>query len=260
MIKQLSLSLLASLLLATAAMADGMVGHAAPAGCTGGAFSGGYVGAALGAAWQKEKTDLITVNAAAGGSDHDITFGGYAGYNFQRCDSRLLIGIETDFNYIGTDASGREIELGGLAPETTTVTSRLDWFGTLRARVGIVVHDNVLLYGTGGLAYARVDQSIYDDCLNCVYGFNQGTFYQSDSKTKVGWTLGGGAEIAHDDRWLLRAEALYVDLGDNDRTYTVTVPGFLPNNAETKWDDQFWVARLGLTYRFGSREEAVPLK
>ena len=38
------------------------------------------------------------------------------------------------------------------------------WFGTVRARTGIVV-DNVLLYATGGLAYARFnsDLTVFED-------------------------------------------------------------------------------------------------
>lgn len=261
MIKQLSLSLLASLLLATAAMADGMVGHAAPAGCTGGAFSGGYVGAAIGAGWQDTSNDNRTLGITVDGHDKGTTFGGYVGYNFQRCCcDRYVLGVEADINYLDSAASGHEIEFGPGGTETTTLTSKMDWFGTLRARAGIVVHDNWLLYATGGLAYARVDQSIYNDCVGCGNSsFNLGTFYQSNGETKYGWTLGGGVEFAHDEHWLFRAEALYLDLGTNERTYVIDTP-IATATSVNRWDDQFWVARLGLTYRFGSRDEAVPLK
>ena len=35
-----------------------------------------------------------------------------------------------------------------------------------------------------------------------------------DDDFKTGWVIGGGIELVHDARWLLRAEALYVDLRD----------------------------------------------
>ena len=79
-----------------------------------------------------------------------------------------------------------------------------------------MVHDNVLLYATAGLAYARVDHTLSDDCVGCGDPINPPIWARSrspTSKTKVGWTIGGGGELLHDEHWVLRAEALYVDLG-----------------------------------------------
>ncbi len=102
--------------------------------------------------------------------------------------------------------------------ETTSLESSIQWFGTLRGRAGYVVHDNLLLYATGGLAYAKVNHTLSDDCVGCGTppGLNFGPFSQSNKHTKVGWTVGGGAELLHDSNWLLRAEALYVDLGSEN--------------------------------------------
>ena len=77
-------------------------------------------------------------------------FGGYAGYNWQRCCSPFVFGVETDINFLNTSPTGFDIEP---APETVSLKSKMDWFGTLRGRAGIVVHDSWLLYGTAGLAY-----------------------------------------------------------------------------------------------------------
>ena len=49
-----------------------------------------------------------------------------------------------------------------------------------------------------------------------------GNFEQSNKDTKVGWTAGGGAEFLHDTHWLLRAEALFVDLGSETHSYSIT--------------------------------------
>ena len=46
----------------------------------------------------------------------------------------------------------------------------MDWFGTLRGRAGVVVHDSWLLYGTAGLAYGEVDHTFGDNCVGCNAG------------------------------------------------------------------------------------------
>jgi outer membrane immunogenic protein len=58
---------------------------------------------------------------------------------------------------------------------------------------------------------------------------------------------------------MFRAEALFVDLGSETHEYTIDAcPGGC--TAIAKYDDEFWVGRLGVTYKFGAREEVVPLK
>lgn len=233
--------------LGPSAWADGMPTQTYTAGrsCAVGPFAGPYIGAALGYAKQRAKIDF-EAGSSFRDSDSSVTFGGYAGYNWQ-CD-RLVFGVETDFNYIDTGPTSGE--------DTVTVESSMDWYGTVRARGGIVVHDNLLLYATGGLAYANIDHSFNDTNVGGVLG----PFSASNSKTKAGWTFGGGAEYLHDSRWLLRAEAFYVDLGDETHTYVLGDPCVAECEAVSKWDDSFWVARLGLTYKFGHRETVVPLK
>ncbi len=85
----------------------------------------------------------------------------------------------------------------------------------------------------------------------CFSALNLGPFSQSNSKTKTGWTGGVGTEYLLAPNWLLRAETLYVDLGSEDRTYVVVTPA-ATGILNAKWDDQFWVGRLGLTYAFGA--------
>jgi outer membrane immunogenic protein len=261
-------------LLGTAAWADGMVQPAAPSDCCGSApFAGAYIGAAVGFARQRNEVLNTTVGAPALGltfkdSDTSATFGGYVGYNWQRCCSPFVFGIEADFNYMNTSPTAVDFEPPGAGgfPETTNLESSIDWFGTLRGRLGFVVHNNLLLYATGGLAYAKVDHTLSDNCIGCgdpVVPVVPGTFppfSQSNDKTKVGWTLGGGAELLHDSNWLLRAEALYVDLGSENESYLITAGGFTAD-ATSKWDDQFWVARLGVAYKFDGPDCcAAPLK
>ncbi|MGP1667585.1 MAG: outer membrane protein, partial [Rhodanobacter sp.] len=82
-----------------------------------------------------------------------------------------------------------------------------------------------------------------------------------NDKSKVGWTLGGGAELLHDSSWVLRAEGLYVDLGDNREDRQFALPGGFTANSNERWDDQFWIARIGVAYKFGGPDCcAAPLK
>jgi outer membrane immunogenic protein len=269
MMRHLSLVALASVLsvLGTSAWADGMVQHSAPPPCCEASFAGAYFGAALGYGQQRGEITNETVGAPSSGvtfrdTDGGVTVGGYAGYNWQRCCSPLVFGVETDINYLNTSPTAFDIETGAGGTDTTSLKSRMDWFGTLRARAGVVVHDSWLLYGTGGLAYGEVDHTLADTCIGCSQPpfTSFGNFEQSNKDTKVGWTAGGGAEFLHDTHWLLRAEALFVDLGSETHSYEVTSTAGTAS-AVAKWDDQFWVARVGLAYKFGDPGCCVvPLK
>jgi hypothetical protein len=59
------------------------------------------------------------------------------------------------------------------------------WFGTVRARGGVLVTPRVLFYATGGLAYGQVNSSE-----------TIGGSPFSSSDTRVGYTVGGGIEGA----------------------------------------------------------------
>jgi outer membrane immunogenic protein len=277
MTRKLSLTVIALGFLGTAALADGMVQPAA-APCCEAPFAGAYIGAAVG--YARQEVEVTFLSQIANGlkfrdTDDSFTFGGYVGYNWQRCCSPFVFGIETDFNWqdASPTAFDREPPGSGGVAETTSLESSINWFGTLRGRAGYVVHDHLLLYATGGLAYANVDHTLSDDCVGCgnpgtpVGPGDFGPATLSNDKTKVGWTVGGGAELLHDTHWVLRAEALYVDLGSETHHYTFqglpTSPGFAGLTATTaaRWDDQFWVARIGVAYKFDSPDCcAGPLK
>ena len=223
----------------TNALADRM--HRPQPTCFSGPFSGPYVGAGIG--WAKQNahiTDQIG-GSEFSGDDTSFSFGGYAGYNWQ-CD-RIVFGLEADINSLDTSATA--------ADGTSSLASKVDWYGMLRARGGLVVHEDVLLYVTGGLAYGEVDHTLSDSGL---------AFSQTNTDSMSGWTLGGGVEFLRDTRWLLRAEAFYVDLGSTAHNYVASPCGGGSCTASAKWEDEFWVGRIGLSYKFGDPDPVVPLK
>lgn len=74
--------------------------------------------------------------------------GAEIGYNWQF--NRYVAGIEADFQ--GTTANGSHtlttINLASGAPDQDQVSSRLDYLGTVRGRLGVAVLDPLLLYAT----------------------------------------------------------------------------------------------------------------
>lgn len=111
--------------------------------------------------------------------------GAYAGYNFQVAP-QFVLGVEGDIT-----ASGMSGSVSGLGVKNT-------WNSTLRGRAGWA-YNQFLLYGTGGLA---------------IGGLKADTVGASDSKTRVGWTIGAGAEAVLTGNITARLEYRYTDLGN----------------------------------------------
>ena len=109
----------------------------------------------------------------------------------------------------------------GAIPFTSDTDQTLRWFGTIRGRLGFLPIDHLLIYGTGGFAYARIDQSAsYTNTapfsgLSSINGIcmEASTCYAGTrGRTANGWTAGGGIEYALPNNWTIRAEYLYVKL------------------------------------------------
>ena len=240
-------------------------------------WSGGYVGVNAGAAFNtstfrsnygytgqddigQDALDLINdLDFSASPDEGAFQAGVVAGYNMQM--SNFVLGLEGDFNYLGFSGTVKNNATGVMSqvlePETTNATDKIDyegtWYGTVRARVGYAF-DNLLIYGTGGLAYGQLD---IKEKLDATNGTESATWNSERSAWKMGWTLGGGLEYAI-DRWTLGLEYLYVDLN----TYEWGSSGNVDLNDGTlqaDWsevrqkgeaDYAFSVARATLKYRF----------
>ena len=99
-----------------------------------------------------------------------IVGGGQIGYNWQM--QRAVFGLEADIQ--GTDEKGSRAftcplntctpPVGGFlalvipGPAVpVTLNQKIDWFGTVRGRIGYLADPKLLLYVTGGLAYGDVE-------------------------------------------------------------------------------------------------------
>jgi outer membrane immunogenic protein len=169
--------------------------------------------------------------------------GGQVGYNWQLAPT-WVFGVETDF--MGGNVNGSETTVAqppGFVQNVATATQKLDWLGTTRARFGYAA-DNVLFYGTGGVAYGQVENS-----LNLTLPTVGPSLFGSDSSTQVGWTAGGGIEYGL-GRWRLRAEYLHYDLGSHTITTTGSAGIGIPASLSVTQKDAGDLVRGAISYKF----------
>jgi outer membrane immunogenic protein len=181
--------------------------------------------------------------------------GAQAGYNWQF--GQTVFGFEADFQGSGirgsTSVSGPFGFAGGgglaLPAGTYTASESLDWFGTVRGRVGYLVTDRALLYATGGLAYGQVSASTVFTAPNV------GTTYSGRrSSTEVGWTIGGGVEYAITQSISAKLEGLYYNLGKETVIGSETPLTFAPAGYQHNktFETDGGLIRVGLNYKFGT--------
>lgn len=163
---------------------------------------GPYVGANVGYMWGDIDNNPAKPSGVVGGVQ--------AGYNWQQ--GNFVFGGEVDINISNADDTFAPWKFSN------------PWFGTLRARAGFTPWGNVLLYATGGFAFAGLEAQ-----LNGL----------SEDRTHVGWTVGAGAEVALNAAWSVKAEYLYLSYAS--RAYTIT-------GADHGFDNN--LIRFGVNYRF----------
>jgi len=179
--------------------------------------------------------------------------GAQGGYNWQT--GHFVFGGEADISWSrmsGTRTVTPIIKNNGTPfPGAGFLVAHQDtkWFGTVRPRAGIAF-DRVLLYGTGGLAFGHVNYSANSD-------FRPGVptsilFFQypaSSSKTKTGWTVGGGVEVGINKHWSWKAEYLYYDLRKESFTAN-PVPVNPPFQVAYRWETKAHTFSSGFNFRF----------
>jgi outer membrane immunogenic protein len=187
--------------------------------------------------------------------------GGQLGYNWQ-FTRKWVAGLEADIQsglQGSASVTGNLDPVGFTLPVTLTANQDLKWFGTARGRLGFAT-ERFLMFGTAGLAYGRTEVSanmtnpngvavglVGSTTLVCPP--SQVCIAGADSKTPIGWTVGGGLEWALWDHVMVKVEYLHVDLGDQ----TVRLVSSIPGNTgfiTAKFDNSFDIVRAGLNYKF----------
>lgn len=151
-------------------------------------WNGGYLGVHGGYGWGDYRA--ISHGGPLPSIDPDGGFGGFqSGANWQFAPN-WLFGLETD---------GSFGDLKGSNNAGNIFRTKIDGFGTARARFGYVANDT-LWYVTAGGAYAR-EKSV--------------AFATPSKEDHFGWTVGGGVEWKFAPEWSAKLEYLYADLGEN---------------------------------------------
>jgi outer membrane immunogenic protein len=173
-------------------------------------------------------------------------FGGQVGGNMQF--GLFVAGIEADISY--TDISDRftttPFLTGGGALRSATYRTDMDFFGTVRGRLG-VAFDRVMIYATGGLAYAGLDNRV-----NVTQNVGATAFAgRSDDEVELGYTIGGGIEYAITNNLTIKGEYLYYDFDERTVQVRGTAGGATAADVATvRFRDDGHIGRVGVNFKF----------
>jgi outer membrane immunogenic protein len=224
---------------------------AAPAAAVTSNWSGVYIGAHVGGAWQSAP-DWTYFNPNNGatfllthGGNLEAAGGLQGGYNWQLTPAWLL-GIEADISWTSLDQTRTVPTIGPGSFATMSATDR--WLASVRGRVGFIARSNaLLLYFTGGAAWVDTE---YNGHMTRIIDASTFVADAASSMTKTGWVLGGGAEWMVYPHAMLRLEYLYYGFDNNVALSGPISPGsFLP--VTFTWaSHNVQVVRAGLGYKF----------
>jgi outer membrane immunogenic protein len=252
-------------------------------------WSGPYIGLNGGYNWGKTTTrsdttvnQLSGVNAGAGAvtvapstygssgrfDNNGWTAGGLLGLNIQ--SGPLVWGVEGDFDGMWArhgQTSVTTLPATGLTTGSTVTVNRStdpSWIATVRGRLGFGL-DHVLLYGTGGVAFAdlrnRESFAYVPTVTPGVTTQNPGATYGpyssggGSSGVRTGWTAGGGVEFLASNNVTLGAEYRHTNIGSHDYASGSTGPNGISERGRVRFTDDAVLGRVtlkfsGLTHMF----------
>jgi outer membrane immunogenic protein len=201
------------------------------------------------------------------GNGRGFIVGSQVGYNYQF--KNVVAGLEADIqglSGIGSGTTANTVPFPGFPPlvinTTITTAKSVDWLGTVRGRLGVIIAPTILAYATGGLAYGEAKADINfmqqvsgaPNCTVCApYGF-RGT---GTGQTRTGYALGAGVEWVVASQWTGKLEYLHYDLGAASSFGAATnffqlasnVPYYIVGtSASTRFSGD--IVRVGVSHQF----------
>jgi len=239
-------------------------------------WTGGYWGLNAGYGWSGQAVAFLpaggraSVTALASGLAPSASFdrsggliGLQAGYNWQY--KGWVAGIEGDI--VLSDISGKGVRIvtpfPGLSWQTNS-EQKLRGFSTLRARLGFLPVEHLLIYGTGGLAIGDVREMASTGQSSVVnFTFSGGgtsiscppfapCALGSQSRIVTGVVLGGGVEWAVSANVSFKAEYLHLDFGDQNvnMRFVQSTGSPAPGLAAKFNNDGTDIVRLGFNLKY----------
>jgi outer membrane immunogenic protein len=235
-------------------------------------WTGFYIGGALGGKWANttwtttSTSDLpgtiVDVSSPRNFDPSGFRAGGYAGYNWQIAP--WVVGLEGDLAWSNNTATvagipGCTIQCfpGAPGPGVNTSSVKVEWDASLRARLGHMITPDLLIYGTGGVAWQEIVSS--GTCQHslpnpqCTVAAGNPFDTQTNRNIFTGWTVGGGIEKMYGN-WMLRAEYRFSQFGNANDVLPFSAPGIAVGTdfSRYKLSVQTHIATVGLAYKFGS--------
>jgi outer membrane immunogenic protein len=204
-------------------------------------WTGCYVGLNAGFGWGSN--NVVDPNfAPIVNTGTDSESGGVGGSQVG-CDLQagsFIFGVQGMFD--GSGIAGSHLYSGTL---TEVLGTNTPWFATVTGRIGYAVVPQAFLYVKGGAVFLQ-DHFSDVDPVNVIWG-------QTDT-TRLGWTVGGGAEFAFLSRWSVFVEYDYYNLGSFNATlsYPGAIPPFYTYNEKQSMQSLL----LGVNFRFGGPIES----
>jgi outer membrane immunogenic protein len=220
-------------------------------------WTGFYLGGDVGGAFSSDNASWTVLGPGGGivppiaGSTGGSAFAGgfFAGYNWQFAPS-FVAGIEGDWTGMRAGGSFNSQWSGPLALpgfSSTSVSSEVEWAASLRGRLGYLIWPNLLVYGTGGATWGKLQYG--GNAFNQLIGYQAGAGF---TNTTSGWVAGGGLE------WVpftgfgltMRLEYRYYDFSSGQNFVSPAVGGPVNPSGFTWGSTTVSVARYGMSYKF----------
>ncbi len=188
--------------------------------------------------------------------------GAQLGY-LTRLSSHIVIGIEADAQMASAnDRSGVIGDFFSTAYLALAAQQNLDWFASLRVRLGYLINDNLLVFGSGGMAVGKTEVHASIDNVGglplsasgpisvlscssmttCLAG--------TSSETSASWAFGGGFEWSLTSTLSFKAEYLRLDFGSQTVRMMAVAPTIGDAFVDAKIRHTYDIARVGLNVRF----------
>jgi outer membrane immunogenic protein len=208
--------------------------------------SGALAGLEGGCNWQAQQSWVLGVEADLGwanigGTNTTSANSGPLQYKIGPATALVPLGL-----YTGLDTTG-----------TANEQASVHWLSTIRARGGFALQQNLLLYGTGGLAIGGITTQGSVNILTP--GSPSLTWSGADSTIKIGPVIGAGLEWAFYDRWTVKAEYLWYDLDLGSSSHPLNCSISVPNGCATFYYPTLGsvstsisgsIVRAGINYKF----------
>lgn len=225
-------------------------------------WAGGYMGFNGGFGTTTIKTDISPVGTVSV-SDFDTQtlrtrangslFGIQGGYNWEA--NNLVYGVEADIDTSGISGTRQDLvpsklNSGG-AIDGFTVTDKVDWLASIRARLGFLMGSG-MAYLTGGVAWEGLSRKslVNAEVAPSVYGVTATT---NNSGSRTGYVLGAGYEAMMDQHLSIRGEFLFYNFEHTDNDTMVfsscATTGQCNANVATAANN-ISALRLGVDYKF----------